>query len=80
MRFLKKSQLHNLFFFSGKTIGNFIGRFSFFMGIIGCMLSIAAIALGIGPDTPKILNVVPNSGNDTNTSRSPQDSASTRAD
>lgn len=49
------------------------------MGVVGCMLSIAAIALGIGPDTPKILNVVPNSGERSHVEKNP-DSASTVTD
>lgn len=74
--FLNNTIQYN-FTFRGKSIGNFIGRFAFLMGVVGCMLSIAAIALGIGPDTPKILNVVPKSGEMSHTAKS---SASTLAE
>ncbi|XP_063708645.1 sensory neuron membrane protein 1-like [Culicoides brevitarsis] len=63
-----------------KTIGNFIGRFTFLMGVVGCMLSIAAVALGIGPETPKILNVVPKNATADLGEKSTEGSASTRAD
>ncbi|XP_063708644.1 sensory neuron membrane protein 1-like [Culicoides brevitarsis] len=43
-----------------KSVANFIGRSAFIIGIVGCIVSIAGIAFGIGPDTPKILNVIPN--------------------
>lgn len=50
------------------------------MGLIGCLTSIAAMALGIGPEIPKIINVVPNSGEMTHSEAPKTDSASTRTD